>query len=83
MGTAVTVASADSREGILDAIAKNRTLAVGREKDITGKILTGSASFTKFLEHAPGATLVQMETVSYSTKRAIRKVRNQGPRRPE
>lgn len=58
-------------------------MAVGKEKDLTGKILTGSASFTKFLEHAPGATIAQMETVSYSTKRALRKVRNQGPRKPE
>lgn len=82
MGTAVTVAPADSREGILDSIVKNRTMAIGREKDLAGKILTGSASFTKFLGHAPSAAHAQLETASYSTKRALRKVRNQGPRRP-
>lgn len=83
VGTAVTAAYADSREELLDAIAAKRTLAIGKEKNISGKILTGSASFTRFLEHAPSATRTQAGTASRSLMRAVRKIRNQGSRKQE
>ncbi|MBE6527355.1 MAG: phosphotransferase [Thermoplasmata archaeon] len=75
VGTAVTAAEAADRTQFLDAIAKNRTLVIGQEKDIVGKMLTGSASMVRFLEHAPSAIHIQAKSASYSAVRASRKAK--------
>ena len=83
LGTAVTAAEASDRTQFLDAIKLNRTLVIGREKDILGKVKTGSTSLARFLEHAPSAISVQARSAKYSVSRSGRKIlRIQGPRRP-
>ena len=72
-GTAVTVAEAADRTQFLDAIAANRTLVIGQEKDIVGKVLTGSTSLVRFLEHAPSAIHAQARFAGKSAARAGRK----------
>ncbi len=73
VGTAVTVAEAADRTQFLDAIAENRSFVIGREKDIPGKVLTGSTSLIRFLEHAPSAVYVQTKSAGYSAVRASKK----------
>ena len=73
LGTSVTACEAADRTQFLDAIAKNHTLVIGQEKDIVGKVLTGSASLARFLEHAPSAIHVQAKSAGYSAARATRK----------
>ena len=73
VGTSVTACEATDRTQFLDAIAKNRTLVIGQEKDIVGKVLTGSASLARFLEHAPSALRTQAMSAGYSAARATKK----------
>ena len=73
VGTAVTAAEACDRTQFLDAIAANKTLVIGQEKDIVGKVLTGSTSLVRFLEHAPSAIHVQAKSAGKSAARAGRR----------
>jgi len=70
LGAVVTACEAADRTQFLDAIVENRSRVVGKEKDIVGKAMTGSASTVRFLEHAPSAVYVQAHSAWYSTKRA-------------
>ncbi len=75
LGVVVTAAEASDRAQFLDAIVEHRTRVVGREKDVAGKFMTGSASMVRFMEHLPSAAYVQAKSACYSVNRALGRTR--------
>ncbi len=60
LGNVVTVCDASDRHGFLDGVAAGRATVIGREKTVPEKLRTGSASFSKFVTHAPSSVYTKM-----------------------
>lgn len=93
LGNVVTAVRASDREEFLDGIVDGRSLVIGQEKTPGKKVMMGSESFVRFLEHAPSAAYVQTKTGVRSLHRSMKKgakvlrdrfgrFRSRGPRRP-
>lgn len=93
IGNVVTAVRASDREEFLDGIKKGRSLVIGEEKTAARKVMMGSESFVRFLEHAPSAAYVQTKSGVRSLHRSVKKgakalkdqfgrFRNRAPLRP-
>lgn len=72
VGNVVTACDARDRYDFLETIIKGRSKIIGREKTPIEKIQMGSASFSKFVEHAPSSVITK---ITHNTGVAARKKR--------
>ena len=72
IGNVVTVSDASDLDGFLDDIVNRNCKIIGVEKTIPKKIQMGSASFSRFIAHAPSAAYVQVKQGKRSVERAVK-----------
>lgn len=73
VGNVVSVADAEDLDGFLDSVVKRKNIIIGKEKNVLRKVEMGSASFSKFIRHAPSASYVQLYQGVRSMKRGVNK----------
>lgn len=73
VGNVVTASESSDTDAFLNNIVNGKSNVIGIEKNAVEKIQMGSASFSKFVMHAPSATFVQMKQGEKSFERGLKK----------
>ncbi len=73
VGNVVTVSDASDVDGFLDSIKDHKVDILGTEKSAPREVQMGSASFVRFMEHAPSTVYVQTGQACRSFRRSFRR----------